>query len=93
MRLQLERQPQVKGPEFLPVELDFAGICPSLLSAEIFLHSYSVILPLSFKPPGQHISSQVADNNMVQARKQARGSHFILEASLWVVTLLIVTMP
>ena len=30
---------------------------------------------------------------MVQARKQARGSHFILEASLWVVTLLIVTMP
>lgn len=41
--LQLECQLQVKGPEFLPVELDFVGIYPSFSSAEIFLHSYSVI--------------------------------------------------
>ena len=91
VRLQLERQPQGKGPGFLPVE--FAGICPSLLSAEVFLHSYSAIFPLSFKPPDQHLGSQVTDYNIVQARTGARGSCFILEASPWVVALLIATMP
>ena len=91
MCLQLERQPRVKGPEFLPV--DYAGICPSLSSAEVFLHSYSAIFPLGFKPPDQHLGSQVTDYNTVQARMGARGSCFILEASPWVVALLIATMP